>query len=303
GKKAKGRTLDEPSDEGDDAALKDLEAFRRKKKAGASAAAPRASTSKAKGKSKVKEDVALFNPASDDDDLDSDRSLSSLDILMQRSGARPLPPRPRSQPHASTSKRFDARAQRRARTSGRGADTFINDSDDEREADKWDGGTVIATGGSGSGSFRLRGERGGGGRRLEEREEEEEEEEQEQDDSPPPPRRRRPRSVSGSPPVQAPPQTQDYSHLGIAPFVEPRAALARRKMREEMSSPPTSAFSSSDGEGDEDDDDNDSSAAKRRRKKKKGGADEFVKLDKHMKRRKRQFREERQPGYSNPRRN
>ncbi|GAA5921340.1 hypothetical protein JCM3775_003001 [Rhodotorula graminis] len=302
GGQAKGRTLDEPSDEDDDAALKDLEAFRRKKQVGGGAAAPRASTSRAKGKSKVKERVALFNPASDDDDLDrdSDDSLPSLATLVQRSDARPAPRARQPQPSNSTSKHVDVRAQRRARALGRSASAFINDSDDEREGDRWGGGTVIATGGSGSGTFRLHGARRGGGRRLEE--EAEEEQEQEQDASLPPPRRRRARSGSDSPPPQAPPPTQDYSHLGIASFVDPRAALARRKMREEMSSPPTSAFSSSDGEGEGDDDDG-SSAAKSRRKKKKGGADEFVELDKHMKKRKRQFRDERRPGYSNPRRN
>ena len=300
GAQAKGRTLDEPSDEGDDAALKGLEAFKRSKKAGTAAAAPRASKSRAKGKSKAKDNIALFNPASDDDNLDSDGSLPSLADLQQRTEPRrrPPPPRPRTQPRPSTSKPLDARAQRRARTSGRSADAFINNSDDEREADRWGGGTVIATGGSGSGTVRLRGVRSRG-RRLEERVEEEEEDEQ---DEPPPPRRRRARSASGSPAAQASPPTQDYSHLGIAPFVDPRAALARRKMRDEMSSPPTSAFSSSDGECDDDVDD-DSSAARRRKKKKKGAADEFVELDKHMKRRKRQFRDERQPGYSNPRRN
>ncbi|GAA6062382.1 hypothetical protein JCM10212_003191 [Sporobolomyces blumeae] len=91
-------------------------------------------------------------------------------------------------------------------------------------------------------------------------------------------------------------------------FVDPRAELARRKARE-LSDPPTDAFSSSDGLGESSEEE----TGNRKRRKRKGpgtykrGEDDFLdeldKIERGMKARKREYREQRRPGYSNPRKN
>lgn len=302
--KGKGRRLVETDTE--EEAIRGLEVAKRRKKAGNGRALSDDVDGEPlrndKDKGKVKENEALFKPASDGGNDDDADSLPDLDALLQRSRPRAsAPPRARTQPGPSS--QLDPRAQRRSRTSGRSAAAFVNDTDDEREAEKWGAGEVIATGGSGAGTFRLRGNGGGGQRLGGGADAAEESSADEGAASPPTPRRRRrgrrERSASDSPragPAPAAPAADDYSHLGIAPFVDPRAALTKRKKRE-LSSPPTSAFSSSDGDD----------AAKERvgrggAKKGKGG-DEFADLDKRMRRKKRQYRDERRPGYSNPRRN
>ncbi|POY72566.1 hypothetical protein BMF94_4393 [Rhodotorula taiwanensis] len=98
-----------------------------------------------------------------------------------------------------------------------------------------------------------------------------------------------------------PPATKSsYSHLKIPKFVDPRADLARRKRLAELSSPPTSDFSSDDGGVDDGDRPglNADVLEKERLELKR-----LKKVEREMKRKKQRYREERRPGYSNPRRN
>ncbi|GAA6019290.1 hypothetical protein JCM11491_001304 [Sporobolomyces phaffii] len=89
----------------------------------------------------------------------------------------------------------------------------------------------------------------------------------------------------------------------VPAFVDPRRSLARRKARE-LSDPPTDAFSSSGGS--DDDKDEDEPSERTNRKSKSGTAregDEFDRIEREMRKRKREYREELRPGYSNPRKN
>ncbi|GAA5885285.1 hypothetical protein JCM16303_005987 [Sporobolomyces ruberrimus] len=86
-------------------------------------------------------------------------------------------------------------------------------------------------------------------------------------------------------------------------FIEPRKDLQRRKNRD-LSDPPTDAFSSSGGS----DEDSDEAGTRekgggRRKKGENSTLDEWDKIEREMKKRKRVYREERRPGYSNPRKN
>ncbi|BGP46395.1 hypothetical protein JCM10450v2_002239 [Rhodotorula kratochvilovae] len=295
--KGKGRRLDETDES--DGALRGLEAFKRKKAAGeARGAAVVAARDKGKGKARE----AHFDLETDDD-VDSVPAFSDVNGLPDPAA---LIERPRvhTRIRASTSARrgspkadLDARAQRRARTSGRDAYAFVNDTDDERDVAE-QGGAVIATGGSGAGRFRLRGPRdvakkARGAKASTSAAAVARDSSADEGSAPPSARRARSSaSASGSPLAGAAPAVdavEDYSHLGIPAFVDPRTSLARRKKRE-LSSLPTSAFSSSDGG-----EDHSSPRPK--------GKDEFAAEEKRMRRKKRQYREERKPGYSNPRRN
>ncbi|GAA5912889.1 hypothetical protein JCM5296_003896 [Sporobolomyces johnsonii] len=104
-------------------------------------------------------------------------------------------------------------------------------------------------------------------------------------------------------PAPSPPGPSSYAHLNLPSFTDPRAALAKRKARE-LSDPPTDAFSSSGGS---DADEGPNGRIKGKGAKKAGGGgdlgDEFAKMERRMKLKKRKYREERRPGYSNPRRN
>ncbi|GAA5883126.1 hypothetical protein JCM1840_004393 [Sporobolomyces johnsonii] len=104
-------------------------------------------------------------------------------------------------------------------------------------------------------------------------------------------------------PAPSPPGPSSYAHLNLPSFTDPRAALAKRKARE-LSDPPTDAFSSSGGS---DADEGPNGRIKGKGAKKGGGGgelgDEFAKMERRMKLKKRKYREERRPGYSNPRRN
>lgn len=187
-----------------------------------------------------------------------------------------------STPPASASdsdeRRYDARALRRARTSGKSASEFINDSDDERDAAASGGGQWIETGGSG-GRVRIGAASGRRGTTEAKKPAKKKVVKATRDDS------------SDGDDSGTPAPSSQYAHLNLPRFVDPRADLARRKKRE-LSSPPTSAFESSDGEG----------------PRVVGGREQdelakFERLDRRLKRKKAKFREERWPGYSNPRRN
>ena len=111
-------------------------------------------------------------------------------------------------------------------------------------------------------------------------------------------KQRRQPSRSPSPPRPA----RRRADPTVPQVVDPRVDLAKRKARE-LSDPPTDAYSSSNGESDDDD-------GKKRKKgggKRKKGDDDLLddieKMEREMNRRKRIYREERRPGYSNPRKN
>ncbi|GAA5998749.1 uncharacterized protein JCM10292_007205 [Rhodotorula paludigena] len=316
-KKGKGRRLVETDES--DGVLDDLAAFRRRRARQKEQVDGDALRDKGKGRAVE----ALFNPDSDVDELDdgdfeghpSDDDLPSPAEIARRpstsstkSTTRRKPRRTRQTPSPAV----DDRAARRARTSGRDAAAFINDTDDEREEERRGGGVVLHTGGVGGGTIRLRGPRNGGDSAdrdaaastsrtahrgsSQDAFEEDEDGGDKRHPAPKPAKRALGRSASGTPLADA----DAYSHLGISQFVDPRADLAKRKKRA-LSSPPTSAFSSSDGD--------DASLATRQRRtkgllrKERDEMDEFAAVDKRMRRKKREYREERKPGYSNPRRN
>ncbi|GAA6055980.1 hypothetical protein JCM3770_000759 [Rhodotorula araucariae] len=285
----KGRRLDE-ADESDNA-LRGLEAFKRRKAARGGPGAP-IGVARETGKGKGKATDSFSDPGMDDDD--DIRAAFPADDLPDPAGITA-----HARPRASTSARgafpepaSDARAQRRARTSGRATAAFVNDTDDEREADARAGGALIATGGAGAGPFRVRAAQATGeatGKAAGSLPAAAAARESSADEAPPRPHAHcRPSSASASPRAAVAPATEDYSHLGIPDFVDPRATLARRKKRK-LPSPPTSAFSSSDGG------DNLTPRSK--------APDEFAAVEKRMRRKKRAYRVERGPGYSNPRRN
>ncbi|GAA6018837.1 hypothetical protein JCM10207_000257 [Rhodosporidiobolus poonsookiae] len=287
-----GRRLDgEGMSEGDDEALEQLEAFKRRQRV----VGGEEGGGKGKGKGKGKAKEALFR--SDDDESSGVEQDDSDDNLRDPSAALSAPraPRASTSASASTSKRRrstsstsasgtragpSSRALKRARTSGRALDEFQG-TDDESEAGE-EGAVVVETGGGRvklHGAARGKGTGKGKGRARTPKEDEDAAEEEEEEDEP------------------------DYSHLGIPAFVDPRRDLARRQMRE-WTDPPTDAFSSSDGEGDGSGDE--APRAKKGSKgkgKKEGERAEMEKMDRHMAEKKRTFREERGPGYSNPRRN
>ncbi|KWU43564.1 hypothetical protein RHOSPDRAFT_26242 [Rhodotorula sp. JG-1b] len=96
---------------------------------------------------------------------------------------------------------------------------------------------------------------------------------------------------------RSPQNPSPYAHLHLPRFIEPRADLARRKRLATLDSPPTSDFSSSSDDDQEGEDDTGWKEREAREPRK------LKKVEREMKGKKRRFREERRPGYSNPRRN
>ncbi|GJN87161.1 hypothetical protein Rhopal_000106-T1 [Rhodotorula paludigena] len=316
-KKGKGRRLVETDES--DGVLDDLAAFRRRRTLRKDQDEGNARRDKGKGKAVE----ALFNPGSDVDELDdgdfaghlSDDDLPSPAEIARRSStssAKSTSHRKPRRTRQSPSPAVDERAARRARTSGKDAAAFINDTDDEREEKRRGGGVVLHTGGVGGGTIRLRGPLRDGASAdhnavastaraasrgwSQDSSEDDDDEDDMRHPAPKSAKRAIGRSASGTPLTDA----DAYSHLGISHFIDPRADLAKRKKRA-LSSPPTSAFSSSDG-------DDASPATQQRRtkglsRKERDEMDEFAAVDKRMRRKKREYREERKPGYSNPRRN
>ncbi|KAJ8295713.1 DEAD-box ATP-dependent RNA helicase 35 [Rhodotorula toruloides] len=298
GKKGKGRRLMDSDGDGED-----VEQFRQRMKREAEAKKRREKAKEVgangrlfrKGSVEAEELKPLdFAAAAGENDSEADLQPLDRPARATASSASTSPPRRtrrrRTSPPPSSSsdsddadnQHYDARALRRARTSGKAASEFINDSDDERDAAVRGGGQWIETGGSG-GRVRI-GAAGGGaggaakmGKKPAERKKKvvkPAREDSSDDDS-----------------DNAPGPSSDYAHLNLPRFIDPRADLARRKKRE-LSSPPTSAFESSDGEG-----------PRVVSGREQDELDKFERLDRRMKRKKAKYREERRPGYSNPRRN
>ncbi|GAA5865713.1 hypothetical protein JCM3774_004976 [Rhodotorula dairenensis] len=92
-----------------------------------------------------------------------------------------------------------------------------------------------------------------------------------------------------------------YAHLHLPRFVDPRADLARRKRLASLDSPPTSDFSSPSSDEDSTRDEATKEGGQKAREARE--LNEMRKVEREMKRKKAKFREERRPGYSNPRRN
>lgn len=108
------------------------------------------------------------------------------------------------------------------------------------------------------------------------------------------------RQLSRSP--SPPPPARRRAAPTVPQFVDPRVDLARRKARE-LSDPPTDAYSSSNGESDDDDGKKRKKGGGKRKKGEDDLLDDIEKMEREMNRRKRIYREERRPGYSNPRKN
>ncbi|BGO98027.1 hypothetical protein JCM10021v2_001685 [Rhodotorula toruloides] len=294
-KKGKGRRLTDPDGEGED-----VEQFRRRMKREAEAKKRREKGKEVQadgrlfrdGSAEEEEDLKPLDFAANAADDDSDDDLHPLDRPARAASSsaatstRRRTHRRRTSPPSSASdsdaneQHYDSRALRRARTSGTSASQFINDSDDERDAAVRGGGRWIETGGSG-GRIRIGATGGGadGAKGKKPAEKKKKVVKPARGDS----------SDDGA--DDAPASSSDYAHLNLPRFIDPRADLARRKKRE-LSSPPTSAFESSDGEG-----------PRIVSGREQDELDKFERLDRRMKRKKAKYREERRPGYSNPRRN
>lgn len=306
--KASGRRLcDDGADADDDRALAAFEAWKPSQRRHTISPEPTA-TSKSK---------KLFNDSTASEDEDDLLPLSAAAKRRQPTASSAASTskstaKPKQQQQKKKKKRarspsvdVDSRAARRARTSGRDRSEFQEEGDESSEAD--DTGIVINHGGALGGRFRVKapggraakaGEvRGGGGkgkgkaRQVIDLEDSEEEEQSDDDDD-----------AKGDEVFFSDRHPRGSNTPVIAKFVDPRAELRRRKQRE-LSDPPTDAFSSSDGEGESSDEE--LKARKKVRGESVGGkeAEEMAKEEKRAAERRRKAREERIPGYSNPRRN
>ncbi|GAA5838352.1 hypothetical protein JCM11251_004911 [Rhodosporidiobolus azoricus] len=259
-----------------------------------------------KGKERERKKCKLFNRSCDEDDENYDTDFDH---------SRPSSPHSKSRSvHRATnaSSSASSRAARRARTSQQDPSGFVNSSDEEDGED----GVVIDTGGTGGmGSFSL-----SGGKKTRKSEGKGQTKDSEQvrygRDNQKGKKRIAP-PLSSEDEVDHPADLEEEDQLAsnapstdsdapsrnvdLPAFRDPRLDLRRRRLRE-LTDPPTDAFSSSDGGGESSDE---GRAGRRRRKegKKSKEEEEWEKMERKMGEKKREYREKRGPGYSNPRRN
>ncbi|GAA5846191.1 hypothetical protein JCM11251_007992 [Rhodosporidiobolus azoricus] len=260
----------------------------------------------AKGKERERKKRKLLNRSSDEDDEDDNSDFG-------RSGPSSLHSKSRSMKRATNaSTSASSRAARRARTSQQDPSGFVNTSDEEDGND----GVVIDTGGTGGmGSFSL-----SGGKKTRKSKGKGQTKDSEQvryaKDNQKGKKRIAP-PLSSEDEVDHPADLEEEDQLAsnapstdsdapsrnvdLPAFRDPRLDLRRRRLRE-LTDPSTDAFSSSDGEGESGDE---GRAARGRRKEggKSKEEEEWEKMERKMGEKKREYREKRGPGYSNPRRN